>query len=148
MALTVNDNFANGGMREIIRIALNGYGTNLRLSVMKGTMPGELATFDITSYTSDILATFNNAGSQLAITNDTINSLLKFTSGPGQTVAATATGTATWWVLYHETVVGPSIMGDVTDEVGVGTLKLDTVSVVSAATVLIQGFNVLFESAN
>ena len=145
MAILTNSNVSDVAIRIEIIDHFNGLSTNLRVSIMKGTMPGELDTFDPSLYTSDLLAQFDDAAGNFTLQDNVVNDMIvRANSGPINQPNATATGTATWWVMHHVSVAGPALMGDVTDEVGDGTVKLDTVSLISGNPVIMQDFAVRF----
>ena len=139
MAITMSDDTASTRVRSPLVAALNAYGNDQRLSIMKGTIPGEIDDFDIANYSADVLATFSGP---TIIDLGIIGVNVVMGAATSEFVNATATGTATWWVMHHATLTDSlGLMGDCTDEVGTGTLKIDDTSVVSGNPVTIQGFS-------
>ena len=143
MTITTNNQFAASAIRAPIASNFNAHGLDARFSIMKGTMPAELDTFDPALYASDVLAQFTNASGEINLTFSG-NWVIIQGAILVPNAIATATGTATWWVRHHVSATGIAIMGDVTEETGDGSLKIDTLSVVSGQPVVFEGFGIEF----
>lgn len=122
----------NSTVRDQMRGALlNGMAGGLY--IYKGTLPGELQNFDPSNYTADLLVQF----SVYTLSNNTSLNLIEMTSHTP--VNASATGTATWWAASNGV---NGVYGDVTDEFGDGTLRLDDVNIISGNLITIQNLNI------
>ncbi len=111
------------------------------LGIYKGTMPASVDNFDPTTRASDLLVEFNN----FSLINSSTK--VRFNSFPSpDIVVASATGTATWYVIYKSAATG-DFMGDVTANGGTGTTIITNdnaggVVIVSADNVQILDFGI------
>ena len=115
--------------------------TNNFFYIYKGTMPA-YNSYTPAGSVSDLLATFTDLDlAQVA-------SAVRMGKSPTlSTVAASATGTATWGAFYNSAAVNNYILGTVTDPTGDGVIHLDSVSLVSAVDVTFVDFGVDFGGA-
>ena len=111
-------------------------GTNNVLKIYQGTIPSAATGYDPVTYAADELISLNNW------TLTTLSESVIFNIFPDNTTLIAATGTAAWYAMQY-TVTQPTwvIMGEVTDAVGDGTIKLTTTSLVSGVQIGNVTFN-------
>jgi len=108
------------------------------LRIYAGSKPGNMDTFDPSLHTSNELATFTS----VILLDDTGNKWLYMDPLPSTTISQS--GTASWYALHTSSGSGTgesfAIIGDVSNELGDGTLKLLSTSLTSGNTVQLQSF--------
>lgn len=118
---------------------LNGYAYTLR--IYKSTMPTASAIssgFTAANYTSDLLLSYSMATSSFGRTSDNYQRV--FLAVIPAAVAASQSGTATWFSLAMNSNTGYAIVGDVSDVAGNAALKMMTTNIVSGTSYDIYSF--------
>lgn len=115
---------------------------NNYLRIYQGTPPTDADDYTVAGSSSDLLATFND----FTLTQSANNyAMLTFNQAPNpSTVNASATGTAAWFAVNVSDDTTKTIIGDVTDETGNGSVRLDSVSLTSGNPVSIVNLTYIF----
>lgn len=124
--------------------------SNVQLDIFKGTMPTDVSSFDPSTHSANLLASFTTTVISTDIVNDTGVKMIRLTDYPSRTVGgagewsvtAVGSGTATWYALYGISDTTRAVLGDVSDEVGFGSLQLDSKILTLGGPVIISGFNI------